>query len=199
MEASRAGRNAEPTSWVCFTWIRRSMMSPRCISRRWMPSSIASISLRNSWSDGGAGGRWDMSVRCCCEAFNADQSSCHRCDGVLIRQSGLRKQREMQWEIGPFPPTARRANLVDPGCDLTKTVRGGSFYPFRGHLSRPACSHVKKLAKQAGDPMRSRPNALFRPVFLWPVVRWLWAFRKEVGDERAIFSGRRAAQRGARA
>src|SRR4051794_8289657 len=70
---------------------------------------------------------------------------------ILIRQSGLRKQREMQWEIGPFPPTARRANLVDPGCDLTKTVRGGSFYPFRGHLSRPACSHVKKLAKQAGD------------------------------------------------
>jgi hypothetical protein len=22
---------------------------------------------------------------------------------------------------------------------------------FRGHLSRPACSHVKQLAKQAGD------------------------------------------------
>jgi len=34
MLASRAGRNAEPTSWVCFTWIRRSMMSPRAISRR---------------------------------------------------------------------------------------------------------------------------------------------------------------------
>jgi hypothetical protein len=22
---------------------------------------------------------------------------------------------------------------------------------FRGHLSRPACSHVKEIAKQAGD------------------------------------------------
>jgi len=57
----------------------------------------------------------------------------------------------MQWEIGPFPPAARQVNLGDPGRDLTKTVQDGSFYPFRGHLSRPACSHVKKLAKQAGD------------------------------------------------
>src|SRR5437016_6154026 len=71
---------------------------------------------------------------------------------VLIRQSGPRKQREMQREIAPFPPTARQSNLVDPGRDLTKTVQDGSFYAFRGHLSRPACSHVKKLAKQAGDP-----------------------------------------------
>ena len=28
---------------------------------------------------------------------------------------------------------------------------GLCFYHFRGHLSRPACSHVKQLAKQAGD------------------------------------------------
>src|SRR5882757_7941183 len=35
---------------------------------------------------------------------------------------------------------------------LTKSPPGTSFSPFRGHLSRPACSHVKQLAKQAGDP-----------------------------------------------
>ncbi|MGY4511583.1 hypothetical protein ACVIN2_005037 [Bradyrhizobium sp. USDA 3650] len=47
--------------------------------------------------------------------------------GILIRQSGLRKQREMQREIGPFPPVVRQANLADPGRDLTKTVQDGSF------------------------------------------------------------------------
>jgi hypothetical protein len=30
-------------------------------------------------------------------------------------------------------------------------MTGTSLCRFRGHLSRPACSHVKKLAKQAGD------------------------------------------------
>jgi hypothetical protein len=30
---------------------------------------------------------------------------------------------------------------------------------FRGHLSRPACSHVKQLAKQAGD--RSDPGRTY--------------------------------------
>src|SRR3984957_20652102 len=34
---------------------------------------------------------------------------------------------------------------------LTKSGIGTSFGSFRGHLSRPACSHVKQLAKQAGD------------------------------------------------
>jgi hypothetical protein len=34
---------------------------------------------------------------------------------------------------------------------LTKTAQAVSFYLFRGHLSRPACSHVKEFAKQAGD------------------------------------------------
>jgi hypothetical protein len=33
------------------------------------------------------------------------------------------------------------------------------FNPFRGHLSRPACSHVKQLAKQAGD--RSDPGRTY--------------------------------------
>ena len=42
---------------------------------------------------------------------------------------------------------------------LTKTPGGTSFVPFRGHLSRPACSHVKQLAKQAGD--RSDPGRTF--------------------------------------
>ena len=40
---------------------------------------------------------------------------------------------------------------VNPRPVLTKSLPGTSFRPFRGHLSRPACSHVKQLAKQAGD------------------------------------------------
>src|SRR3979409_2119941 len=42
---------------------------------------------------------------------------------------------------------------------LTESPRGTSFILFRGHLSRPACSHVKQLAKQAGD--RSDPGRTF--------------------------------------
>src|SRR3954467_12679881 len=34
---------------------------------------------------------------------------------------------------------------------LTECPPATTFNPFRGHLSRPACSHVKQLAKQAGD------------------------------------------------
>jgi hypothetical protein len=34
---------------------------------------------------------------------------------------------------------------------LTKSGIGTRFMSLRGHLSRPACSHVKQLAKQAGD------------------------------------------------
>jgi hypothetical protein len=34
---------------------------------------------------------------------------------------------------------------------LTKSPMATMFWSFRGHLSRPACSHVKQLAKQAGD------------------------------------------------
>jgi hypothetical protein len=52
MSASRAGRNAEPVSCVCFTEISRSMMSPRSIRSPCMDSSIRSISRRRSASDG---------------------------------------------------------------------------------------------------------------------------------------------------
>ncbi|MEY9880211.1 hypothetical protein ABIA43_001745 [Bradyrhizobium sp. USDA 328] len=51
-------------------------------------------------------------------------------------------------------------NSIDPDRDLTKTAQDGSFCLFRGHLSRPACSHVKKLAKQAGDA--SDPGRTYR-------------------------------------
>src|SRR5476649_2379977 len=46
--------------------------------------------------------------------------------------------------------------FVNPMRILTKSPTRLSFNPFRGHLSRPACSHVKQLAKQAGD--RSDPD-----------------------------------------
>ena len=50
ISASRAGRKAEPVSSVCFTLIRRSMISPRCISRLCIASSRRSISCRNPGS-----------------------------------------------------------------------------------------------------------------------------------------------------
>src|SRR5437868_9297984 len=72
-------------------------------------------------------------------------------------------------DSGPAPRGASRNDggeiIVNAARSLTKSPPGPRLALFRGHLSRPACSHVKKLAKQAGDPMRSRPNALFRPVF----------------------------------
>src|SRR5579885_2471129 len=59
---------------------------------------------------------------------------------------------------------------INHGLALTMRGRGTNFMSFRGHLSRPACSHVKKLAKQAGD--RMIPAELpFRPDFLWPDFR----------------------------
>jgi hypothetical protein len=49
---------------------------------------------------------------------------------------------------------------------LTKSTCGTNFPLFRGHLSRPACSHVKQLAKQAGDSKILIPaEPMFRPVF----------------------------------
>jgi hypothetical protein len=42
---------------------------------------------------------------------------------------------------------------------LTKSPPGTNIHALRGHLSRPACSHVKQLAKQAGD--RLIPAELF--------------------------------------
>ncbi|MGY4629259.1 hypothetical protein ACVWY3_007015 [Bradyrhizobium sp. USDA 4486] len=59
-----------------------------------------------------------------------------------------------------FSAGVSRTILVNPGRDLTKTAQDSSFCPFRGHLSRPACSHVKKLAKQAGDA--SDPGRTYR-------------------------------------
>jgi hypothetical protein len=40
---------------------------------------------------------------------------------------------------------------VNHGLALTMRGQVTNFMSFRGHLSRPACSHVKQLAKQAGD------------------------------------------------
>src|SRR6476619_1486949 len=48
---------------------------------------------------------------------------------------------------------------VNHGLALTDTPPGTSFASPRGHLSRPACSHVKQLAKQAGD--RSDPGRTY--------------------------------------
>src|SRR5258708_12414008 len=45
------------------------------------------------------------------------------------------------------------------GPGLTTGSRRTSFSLLRGHLSRPACSHVKQLAKQAGD--RCDPGRTF--------------------------------------
>jgi hypothetical protein len=57
----------------------------------------------------------------------------------------------MQREIGPFSADLTGTVLANPDRDLTKTAQASRICLFRGHLSRPACSHVKKLAKQAGD------------------------------------------------
>jgi hypothetical protein len=53
---------------------------------------------------------------------------------------------------------------------LTGLHQMTNFIPFRGHLSRPACSHVKQLAKQAGDKVIPAELS-FRPDFLWPDFR----------------------------
>src|ERR1700755_3369829 len=55
---------------------------------------------------------------------------------------------------------------VTPVRGLTKRRQVTNFVLFRGHLSRPACSHVKKLAKQAGDRMIPAEPP-FRPGFLF--------------------------------
>jgi hypothetical protein len=62
---------------------------------------------------------------------------------------------------------------------LTKTPRAPIFWAFRGHLSRPACSHVKQLAKQAGDnfdPGRTYVQA----GFFWPAFWEVRNLRKSV-------------------
>jgi len=57
-------------------------------------------------------------------------------------------------------PEFAEPHLVNRHFGLTKTAQATSFCVFRGHLSRPACSHVKKLAKQAGDA--SDPGRTYR-------------------------------------
>src|SRR4051812_6581440 len=57
-------------------------------------------------------------------------------------------------------PAAVNPDLNRPRTPiLTKGPLETSFNPLRGHLSRPACSHVKQLAKQAGD--RSDPGRTY--------------------------------------
>src|SRR5215471_6051441 len=64
---------------------------------------------------------------------------------------------------------------------LTIASLGTKFCLFRGHLSRPACSHVKQLAKQAGDKVIPA-ELLFRPDFLWPDFRRFREPPEEVGE-----------------
>jgi len=61
---------------------------------------------------------------------------------VLSHGSGRRK--------GALPQGGIRVPVKAP-LILTNRLQPTIFVLFRGHLSRPACSHVKKLAKQAGD------------------------------------------------
>ena len=70
----------------------------------------------------------------------------------------------LTWRKGASPPIMGRCP-VNPVTGLTKRRQATNFVPFRGHLSRPACSHVKQLAKQAGDRMIPA-EPLFRPGFL---------------------------------
>src|SRR5712675_3556501 len=70
--------------------------------------------------------------------------------------------------------------LVNRGPALTKARLGTSFKPLRGHLSRPACSHVKQLAKQAGD--RSDPGRTYvQAGFFYGLIRW-----RSVGSPQVV-------------
>src|SRR5882672_1350502 len=99
---------------------------------------MVSISLRNTSSEGGAGGGLDI--------FKT-----WRKDGLFspMVRDGARAPPRLEGLRG----------LVNQSHVLTKRPAGTSFHPFRGHLSRPACSHVKQLAKQAGD--RSDPGRTY--------------------------------------
>src|ERR1044072_8299022 len=66
--------------------------------------------------------------------------------------------RHSRGALGPSSPASWRE---DAG--------GLSLFEIRGHLSRPACSHVKQFAKQAGD-IWIPAEPLFRPGFLWPAI-----------------------------
>src|SRR5580693_4589146 len=58
------------------------------------------------------------------------------------------------------PPYHEDFLPVNHGLALTMPGQVTNFMSFRGHLSRPACSHVKQLAKQAGD--RLDPGRTYR-------------------------------------
>src|SRR5262249_15588840 len=62
----------------------------------------------------------------------------------------------------------RRASIhwfVYPIARLTERLKPRKSPLSRGHLSRPACSHVKQVAKKAGDAWTRRND--FRPGFCW--------------------------------
>src|SRR5256886_6820443 len=90
---------------------------------------------------------------------------------------------------------------VRPPPALTKCLGGTSFVPFRGHLSRPACSHVKQFAKQAGD--RVDPGRTYvQAGFFYGLISVREGLLREVGgrnDKRSVDSQCLGAYRGARA
>src|SRR5258708_5784493 len=127
---------------------------------------MLSISLRSTSSEGGAGGGFDMEVS----------------DEVSDPHPEERRLRRVSNEEGPFCLMVRNGaralaqheavlSPVNHSPVLTKSPARTSFNPFRGHLSRPACSHVKQLAKQAGDRSDPGRTLRFRPGFLWPDFR----------------------------
>src|SRR5450631_1740425 len=78
-------------------------------------------------------------------------------DGTLFSlmvRDGARAPPHHEGFLGPRLTKGSPQALV-----LTKSAVGTMFPPLRGHLSRPACSHVKQLAKQAGD--RSDPGRTY--------------------------------------
>src|SRR5580704_7435927 len=78
------------------------------------------------------------------------------------------------------PPHHEDFRPVNHGLALTMRGQATNFMSFRGHLSRPACSHVKQLAKQAGD--RMDPGRTYvQPGFLWPELRRFSRPPEEVG------------------
>jgi hypothetical protein len=101
---------------------------------------------------------------------------------ILILRSREAASRRMQARSPPWFETAQERLLtmrvhrrpVNPVTGLTKSRQGTKFAAFRGHLSRPACSHVKKIAKQAGDtsdPGRTQFQAGFFIGLIHIVVR----------------------------
>jgi len=61
MSASRAGRKADPTSWVCFTWISRiddiAALHQQAVDLRIDGVDLFAQHLERGW---GGGGDWDI-------------------------------------------------------------------------------------------------------------------------------------------